>query len=111
MTPKDAYATLEAQEKRISAIAGALAVLHWDRAVMMPDGGATARAEQSAGLSVVLHEMRTDPARGDLIAGAEAASGRLDRWQRANLHEIKRAFERATARPTELVERLAHARA
>lgn len=111
MSPADAYHRLESQEKRISALAGALAVLHWDRAVMMPDGGLWARAEQVAALSLVLHEMRTDPRRADLIAAAEAAGGGLDEWRRANLREIKRSFERATALPADLVERLAHARA
>lgn len=111
MSPEDAYHALEAQEKRISAISGALAVLHWDRAVMMPDGGLWARAEQMAALSGLLHEMRTDPKRADLIEKAEAGAGGLDAWQRANLREIKRLFERATALPADLVERLVHARA
>jgi carboxypeptidase Taq len=110
MTPEDAYHALEAREQRMSAVAGALAVLHWDRAVMMPDGGLWARAEQMAGLNVVLHEMRIDPRRGDLIATAEAGEGGLDPWRRANLREIKRSFKRATALSAELVERLAHAR-
>ena len=39
---------------------------------MMPPGGAPARAEQMAALSVLLHELRTDPALGDLLDEAEA---------------------------------------
>ncbi|MDP2622083.1 MAG: carboxypeptidase M32 [Hyphomicrobiales bacterium] len=111
MTPEDAYRTLEAQERRMSVIGGALAVLHWDRAVMMPDGGLWVRAEQTAALNVVLHEMRTDPRRADLIEKAEAGASGLDEWRRANLREIRRFFERATALSADLVERLAHARA
>lgn len=111
MNAIDAYRRLEAQEKRMAAISGALAMLGWDRAVMMPEGGAAARAEQMAGLGLVLHEMQTDPARADLIADAQAGGGSLDPWQRANLHEIARAFARATVKPADLVENLSHARA
>ena len=34
MSPEHAYRRLETEEKRISAVAGALAVLHWDRAAL-----------------------------------------------------------------------------
>lgn len=111
MTAPDAYKTLATQEKRMHAIGGALAVLHWDRAVMMPEGGVSARAEQMAALQLIVHEMQVAPARGELIETAKAASGDLDEWQRANLREIEWRYVRATARPADLVEKLAHARA
>lgn len=109
MTPIDAYRTLEAQERRIGAIRDALAVLRWDQAVMMPAGGAAARAEQMATLGVILHEHVTAPGRADLIADAEADGGALDVWQRANLREIGRRHRRASAVPAALVEALARA--
>ncbi len=107
MTPARAYADLEAQERRASAISGALAILHWDKAVIMPSGGADARAAQMAELNLILHEIRTDPVRGDLIAEAENGAGGLDEWQRANLAEINRSFCRATALDAGLVAALA----
>ena len=66
-------------------------VLHWDTATMMPEGGAEARGEQVATLKVVCHEILTDPALPDLLAGAEAENT-LDDWQRANLREMRRAL-------------------
>ena len=106
-----AYLQLEAENKRIDAVGGALSVLHWDRAVMMPPGGADARADQMAALQLIVHEMLTAPARADLIAEARARAGALDDWQEANLREMERALVRARARPARLVEALARARA
>lgn len=106
MTPAKAYAELEAQERRASAISGALSILHWDKAVIMPSGGAEARVAQMAELSLILHGIRTDPSRGDLISEAGEGADELDDWQRANLGEIKRGFRRATALNTDLVEAL-----
>ena len=39
---------------------------------MMPEGGAEARGEQVAALKVVCHELLSDPALPDLLAGADA---------------------------------------
>ena len=75
-----AYLQLEAENKRIDAVGGALSVLHWDRAVMMPPGGADARADQMAALQLIVHEMLTAPARADLIAEACARADALDNW-------------------------------
>lgn len=102
-----AYASLEARFRRIAAISGALGILDWDQAVMMPAGGAAARAEQIATLGVLRHELLTSPEIGDLI---EAAGGEpLDDWQRSNLNEMRRARAHAMALPPDLVERRAHA--
>ena len=57
-----AYRDLEQPFRRIAVLGGAEAVLHWDNAVMMPPGGAPARAEQLAELEVLRHEMATAPA-------------------------------------------------
>ncbi|WP_366933182.1 carboxypeptidase M32 [Ferrovibrio sp.] len=98
------YAALEQRFRRLSALNGALAVLGWDQSAMMPEGGAAARAEQMATLSVIHHEWLTDPALGDLIASAEAKAATLTDWQRANLREIARHWRHATALNPKLVE-------
>ena len=54
-----AYAALKDRFERLAALYGAQAVLHWDRATMMPEGGAGARAEQQAILSLIAHETLT----------------------------------------------------
>jgi carboxypeptidase Taq len=105
MTP---YETLETRFRRLGALQEAIAVLNWDSAAMMPPGGGAARAEQLATLRVMAHEALTDPALGDLLAGAEAATG-LDPWRRANLAEMRRRWLHATALPADLVDALSRA--
>lgn len=82
-------------------------MLGWDSSTMMPVGGAEARAEQMSALQVVCHEMVTDPALGELIAGAGEEA--LDSWQQANLVEMRRRWLHETAVPAELVARLSKA--
>ncbi|MBZ0217586.1 MAG: carboxypeptidase M32, partial [Fimbriimonadaceae bacterium] len=103
----EAYLALETQERQMHAVRGALSMLHWDRAVMMPSGSAPSRAEQTAGLSRILHGMVTAPQRGDLIDKALENQSSLDDWSRANLNEIHRGYVRATALSPDLVERKA----
>src|SRR5579862_8882750 len=101
----DAYQELSQRFRRLGLLGDALSVLNWDTAAMMPDGGAAARAEQAATLSVLIHELLTDPRVADRLAAAAAQPG-LDGWQRANLAEMRRARRHATAVPADLVERL-----
>jgi len=107
VTPLEAYQALEAQERRMHALRGALAMLGWDRAVMMPPGSSETRAEQMAGLGLILHEMNTNSSRVDLLETAKQGVSLLNDWQSANLHEIERGYVRATALPPDLVERKA----
>jgi carboxypeptidase Taq len=102
-----AYAELETRFHRWTALKDGRAVLEWDQATMMPDGGAEARAEQVAALDVVCHGLLADPATGDLLSGAEDASRDLDPWQQANLAEMRRLWVHATALEPRLVEALA----
>jgi carboxypeptidase Taq len=105
-----AYQALETRFRRIAVIDGAQAVLHWDRAVMMPPGGAAARTEQLAVLSGLSHELLTDREIGDLLDAAEATERvALGPWQRANLREMRRVWRHANALPGDLVEALARA--
>jgi len=98
------YKALEKRFQRIATVKGALAMLSWDQATMMPDGGAKARADQFAVLSVLVHEWLTDPAVADLLDDAEANLAKLDEWQAANLREMRRKCRHATAVTPELVE-------
>jgi carboxypeptidase Taq len=103
-----AYGELEARYRRIDALGGALSVLSWDQATMMPAGGAEARAEQMATLSVIRHSMLTDPMLGDLMSAAEDAAI-ADPWQAANLREMRRAWRHANALGSRLVDARARA--
>ncbi|AQA17792.1 carboxypeptidase M32 [Halioglobus japonicus] len=106
----NAYQKLEATHKRLSALRNAEGILFWDHETMMPSGAAEARAEVEAELSVMQHEIQTDPATADAIAEAEQQREQLDPWQQANLREIKRLYRHANAVPADLVEKMVHAR-
>ena len=97
-----AYATLEDRFRRAALIGGAAGILGWDRAVVMPEGSADARAEQMAALGLVGREILTADDMADLLD--EAAEEPLDGWQAANLREMRRGWMRSAAIPPRLVE-------
>ena len=102
------YAALEERFKRLAGIEGALAVLQWDTAVVMPRKAADARGDQLAALRRLAHDLLTHPETGEQLAGAEAEGG-LDPWQRANLREMRRRYRHAHSLEPALVEALARA--
>ncbi|MDJ0893630.1 MAG: carboxypeptidase M32 [Alphaproteobacteria bacterium] len=102
MTP---YQELETRFRRLANLNDAREILHWDTATIMPQGGAEARADQLATLSVLAHEMLTAPEVKDLLDAAEGAAP----WQDANLREMRRQWVHAAAVPADLVEALSKA--
>ncbi|WP_299624031.1 carboxypeptidase M32 [Pelagibius sp.] len=104
-----AYETLSRKFKRLHALQEAAGVLSWDMSTVMPSGGAEARTEQLATLSVVCHELLTDPALEGLFEEAAGDGRGLSDWQQANLKEMRRRWMHATALESDLVE--AHAKA
>lgn len=107
MSTTPATDALEARFRRLSALSGASGVLGWDQHVLMPSGGAEARAEQLATLSVLRHELLTAATVGDELAAAEAEG--LTGWRAANLAEMRRAHAHATALSSDLVDALSRA--
>jgi carboxypeptidase Taq len=99
----DPYRNLESRFRRLGLLQEASGFLSWDTYTMMPEGGASSRAEQQAALDVVCHELLTGPDLPELFAAAEAEPG-LDPWQSANLREMRRAWLHATSVPADLVE-------
>lgn len=99
----NAYEELERRFARIAAIGDAIGILSWDTQTMMPVGSNDGRAEQTAALSVVAHELATDPRIGAWLAEAESDGG-LDAWRKANLREMRSRYLHATAVPADLVE-------
>ncbi|MBT6288735.1 MAG: carboxypeptidase M32 [Rhodospirillaceae bacterium] len=97
------YIELETRYRRLAAIGEATGMLHWDAAVMMPTGGADARAEQIAALVSLRHELQCRTDMADLFAAA-AEDDDLSPWQAANLREMRRGWMHATALPADLVE-------
>jgi carboxypeptidase Taq len=104
MSSDTAYQDLSGRFHRIGVIEDALGILHWDQATLMPEGSAPARAEQIATLSVLRHELLTQPEIGDLLDAGDGNGGDGEDWQRANLREMRRNYLHATAVPADLVE-------
>ncbi|MDE1906169.1 MAG: carboxypeptidase M32 [Rhodospirillales bacterium] len=95
-----AYEALKASFHRIACLDEASAMLSWDAAAVMPDGGAEARGEQMAVLAGLSHEFLCAQEIGENLAKAEAPEG----WDKQNLKLMQEAHLRATALPRDLVE-------
>ncbi len=106
MTP---YKQLEQEWKRLHALRGAMAILRWDAAVMMPRGSADVRGEQLAALETEYHALVTAPRITRLLDRAQASTAGLEDWQIANLREMRRQRDFAIATPVALISRLAKA--
>jgi carboxypeptidase Taq len=103
------YKQLEQEWRRLHAFRGAMAVLRWDAAVMMPRGSADVRGEQLAALETEHHTLVTSPKIIRLLDRAQASTAGLEDWQIANLREMRRQRDFAIATPVALVSRLAKA--
>lgn len=101
------YKQLEQEWQRLHAFSGALSLLRWDAAVMMPRGSADVRGEQLAAIETEQHAILTSPKVSRLLDRAQAGSAALDDWQRANLREMLRQRDHAIATPVSLITRLA----
>ena len=103
------YKQLEQEFKRLYAFRGALSLLRWDAAVMMPRGSADIRGEQLAALETEYHALLTSPRITRLLDRAQANLQGLADWQIANLREMRRQRDHAIATPVSLISRLARA--
>src|SRR5471032_2726531 len=103
------YKQLELEFKRLYAFRGALSLLRWDAAVMMPRGSAEVRGEQLAALETEHHALLTAPKITRLLDRAQANAPGLEDWQLANLREMRRARDHAIATPVSLISRLTRA--
>jgi carboxypeptidase Taq len=108
MAANPAYEALVQRFARRARVENAMAILHWDQAVMMPSGSAESRAEDVAALALIAHEMLADPATAEALEAARAGDG-LHPWEAANLREMGRLHARATALPARLVGELSAA--
>jgi carboxypeptidase Taq len=105
------YQQLEQEFRRLHAFRGALSLLRWDAAVMMPRGSAEVRGEQLAALETEYHALLTAPRITRLLDRAQANAQGLEDWQLANLREMRRQRDHAIATPHTLISRLARATA
>jgi carboxypeptidase Taq len=108
--PASSYAAFEARMQQVYDLGGVAGIIGWDQQVMMPPRAAAMRANQSAALASLLHELIVDPAFGESIDEASSAP-ELDDAQQASLREARRARDRSVRVPAELVRELAMAEA
>src|ERR1700684_1487692 len=105
------YKQLEQEFKRLHAFRGALSLLRWDAAVMMPRGSADLRGEQRAALETEHHAFLTAPRITRLLDRAQANAQGLADWQLANLREMRRQRDHAIAIPVSIISGLVKATA
>src|SRR5471032_737076 len=103
------YKQLEQEFKRLHAFRGALSLLRWDAAVMMPRGSAELRGEQRAALETEYHAFLTAPRITRLLDRAQANAQGLADWQLANLREMRRQRDHAIAIPVSIISGLVKA--
>src|SRR5258706_5056477 len=96
------YQLLEQEWRRLHAFRGALSLLRWDAAVMMPRGSAEVRGEQLAALETEYHALLTAPKITRLLDRAQANVRGLEDWQVGKLREKRRHPDHAIATPCSL---------
>lgn len=103
----EAYSELTKIFTRLHRFSHVAAIANWDAMVNMPPKGAEARGAALAELDVLSHNIITDPKIKTLLAEAATAVDSMSEWQKANLHEMQRAYLKETKLPESLVERKA----
>lgn len=100
------YKTLETVFSTINDLEQSQAVLHWDMATMMPEGGAKNRASQLATLQSISHAILADEGIEELINSAFKDKSKMNAWQKSNLQIISKKFQHTNAVPKDLLKKL-----
>ncbi len=97
-----------------STVLGSInSLLHWDEQTQMPKGAGAYRAEQTTYLAGVLHQRATASELGEMLAELieSPLAEKRHSTQGANIHELKRTYDKQTKLSQRLVEELARATA
>lgn len=109
-SPDAAYDWLLEHSLETANLGSSIALLAWDQRTYIPPKGHGHRAEQIALLTRLTHARETDPKRGEALEVLEAAQATDPLAARAvNIREWRRAYDKATKIPEELVVALAKA--
>ncbi|MCC7440621.1 MAG: carboxypeptidase M32 [Bdellovibrionales bacterium] len=108
MTPTPTgYSALEKLTQRIHHLQHLSAIVGWDEAVMMPEGGSESRAGAMAELNVMIHEAYNGPEIPEILARAkDDTADESDPWRRANVREFERVWKTQTCLPADFVEKV-----
>lgn len=88
--------------KHTAALSQVSGILSWDQEAIMPVKGAVQRAEQAGALASVIHARNGDPHIPEWIAAIDQDS--LSAFDRRNIAEAQRGYDKATRIPARLAE-------
>ncbi len=108
-TREDKLRQLKGRLAEISDVSSANGLLMWDRQTYMPRGGVAGRAEQTATLSRIAHEMLVDVETGRLLDALGSPDPSSE--DGALVRRARREYEKATRLPGELVAGISRATA
>lgn len=108
-TREDKLIQLKERLAQISDVSSANGLLMWDRQTYMPKGGVAGRAEQTATLSRIAHEMLVEAETGRLLDALDPADPSSE--DGALVRRARREYEKATRLPGELVAEISRATA
>ncbi len=99
---KHPYTKLQTKLVEIENLNGAKGLLSWDEMVLMQPGSSSARNDQNAALSAVIHEKQTSKELKDIIDQTlQADQSVLSAYDRANVRDALRDFTLAASKTTE----------
>ena len=96
------YQKLVQHAQKIDNFNHLAAISGWDQAAVMPSGGNEARSKAMAELSVLIHQLSTEPQLEDWFNEAEQES--LSPTEKSSLREMKQRWQQATVLPQDLVQ-------
>jgi carboxypeptidase Taq len=105
------YAELKARLGELTDLGRVARLLGWDQQVMMPRGGAPARAEQLATVRALIHERLVDARVGELLEELRPYEESLphDSVEASVIRVARREYEKARRVPPSLTAELARA--
>jgi carboxypeptidase Taq len=108
MPPFDELCTLAREAALLESVES---LLGWDERTYMPPAAGEYRAEQMTYLSGLLHQKRTSPRLGELLAELAASDLAMDPHSDAGatIRQLKRDYEKRIKLPQSLVEELTRA--
>jgi len=107
------YDKLLAKNKDLLVIQSTRSIVEWDMETKMPPKGISLRSQQLAMLSQLEHKISTDPEVGTLLEKVEKHPDyeALSKFQKRNIHLIRKNYDEQTKLPEKLVVETAKQRA
>ncbi|MEO4040201.1 carboxypeptidase M32 [Hoeflea sp. CAU 1731] len=93
--------------RQTSLLSQIVDISHWDQETVMPEKGASLRAEQIGALAATIHARQSDPQVMEWISGLNEAE--LTPFDRCNVDQARRQYDKATRIPKSLAEASAKA--